>query len=417
MMRTGLSIARCRVLTTLPPFAKFWRLCAGRGPARQLPLAHRLEHHAARDKAQQQGDELVAEARHHQPAPGHQAAVAGFRDLPRADGEDPRAVAFGPGAHGKLGRHRPRRQQRDADAARLQFAGQRLGEGQHIGLGGVIDRAAGTGQEAGDRADIEQPALVAGERLDEGERQFGERADVEVDHAQRLLAVARGGEPDQAEGGVVDDVLRLEVVRAQRLGDRLRGAGRGEVGDDHRRHARTRGGDLRRQRLETVGAAGDQNEVVAVIREHARELGADAGRGAGDDGDGAKLAHAVTIYPFAAAKAASRNKIGGRIFFSLHSRWRKNERTRANAARGNKQVINNREPCRLPIASGTKWWARVGGAYSRFLLTGKSRENTGCCTALAGSAVQNWLTCGSVLTTVLVSLPSTRATLRIWMSS
>src|SRR6476469_5137248 len=33
-------------------------------------------------------------------------------------------------------------------------------------------------------------------------------------------------------------------------------------------------------------------------------------------------------------------------------------------------------------------------AYSKFLLGGKSRENTGCLTASLGSVVQNWLTCG-----------------------
>src|SRR5262249_43078549 len=51
--------------------------------------------------------------------------------------------------------------------------------------------------------------------------------------------------------------------------------------------------------------------------------------------------------------------------------------------------------------------------YSRNLLGGKSRENTGCSMNFFGSKVQNWLTCGYVLMMVLVSFPSTRATLRM----
>ena len=73
---------------------------------------------------------------------------------------------------------------------------------------------------------------MAREAVDEGERQLGQRPHVEVDHRQLLGAVELGGAADQAEAGIVDDVLRLERRARQAL--RRCGAPR-SAGRDRRR--------------------------------------------------------------------------------------------------------------------------------------------------------------------------------------
>ncbi len=60
--------------------------------------------------------------------------------------------------------------------------------------------------------------------------------------------------------------------------------GIGEIARDaFDRDAMTRT-QFRRERFEPVGAARDQHERVSARRKLARECGADAGRGAGDEG-------------------------------------------------------------------------------------------------------------------------------------
>ena len=55
--------------------------------------------------------------------------------------------------------------------------------------------------------------------------------------ASSSVALAQVGEADQAEAGIVDHVLRLGAVRAQFVGDFLRGAGVGKIGGDDDRPA------------------------------------------------------------------------------------------------------------------------------------------------------------------------------------
>ena len=90
---------------------------------------------------------------------------------------------------------------------------QRLAEGQHIGLAGVIDRHAGAGQEGGDRRHVENAAAMPGEAVDKGKRQFGERADVEVDHGELLGMAEISGRAGQSEAGIVDHDRGLEAAR------------------------------------------------------------------------------------------------------------------------------------------------------------------------------------------------------------
>ena len=72
---------------------------------------------------------------------------------------------------------------------------QGLAERQHIGLAGVIDRHAGAGQEGRDRRHVENAAAMARQAVDESERQFGQRAHIEIDHGELLVAAERGGGP------------------------------------------------------------------------------------------------------------------------------------------------------------------------------------------------------------------------------
>ena len=81
-----------------------------------------------------------------------------------------------------------------------------------------------------------------------------------------------------AEAGVVDQQLDLDTE----LGDP--GGQRGGVGAEVAAEHAGLGGQLGGERLEAVGAAGDEDEVVAARGELAGELLADSRGGSGDQG-------------------------------------------------------------------------------------------------------------------------------------
>jgi len=84
--------------------------------------------------------------------------------------------------------------------------------------------------------------------------------------------------------------------RGKLLRQRGSRSGLGEIGgnDGNRRAV---GLELFGQGFHRLAAAGDQHEVVAVFRQFARELGADAARRAGHQSDGTRGRHHGTI-PF-----------------------------------------------------------------------------------------------------------------------
>ena len=132
---------------------------------------------------------------------------------------------------------------------------------------------------------------MAREAVDEGERQLGQHPHVEVDHLQLLGAVALGGAADQAEAGIVDDVLRLRAALAKRFADAARGAGLREIVDDDERPRAARARDLVGQCVQAIRAPRHQRQLVAVAREHPRQRLADARGSAGDEGDGPQAVH------------------------------------------------------------------------------------------------------------------------------
>ena len=144
----------------------------------------------------------------------------------------------------------------------------------------------GPGRKAATEATLRIPPLVALEAVDEGQRQLGERAHVEIDHGELLVAIELRRRADQPEAGIVDDNRRLEIARAELGGDAADGVrrARGRGG----RHSRPRPagrGDFVGELDEPVLAARHQHELVSMLRENTGELGTDAGGGAGNQRD------------------------------------------------------------------------------------------------------------------------------------
>ena len=82
----------------------------------------------------------------------------------------------------------------------------------------------GPGRKPATEADVENAAFAALQAVDEGEREIGQRAHVEIDHGELLGAVERARGADQTEARIVDHGLRLEITRRQCRGDVVRRA-------------------------------------------------------------------------------------------------------------------------------------------------------------------------------------------------
>ena len=129
---------------------------------------------------------------------------------------------------------------------------------------------------------MSSPAAIADQLIGEPQRQIGQRADVDGDHVELVGAIALDRPAEQAEAGVVDDVLGLHAGRGQSLGNPVAGIGLDEIaGNDDRRFA-AGGGDFCRQRRQAIGAPRHQRHAVTIGSENARQLGAYSGRSAGD---------------------------------------------------------------------------------------------------------------------------------------
>ena len=129
------------------------------------------------------------------------------------------------------------------------------------------------------------PPRVARQAVDERQRQLGERAHVEVDHGELLVAIELQGRPDQPEAGVVDHIRRLEIARAEFGGEKGNGARPLEIDAQHVGPRPAGRGDFVGQLDQPVLAPRHQNELMSVLGENPRQLGADAGGGAGDQRD------------------------------------------------------------------------------------------------------------------------------------
>src|SRR5262249_12732260 len=125
----------------------------------------------------------------------------------------------------------------------------------------------------------------------------------------------------------------------QGLTDQLGSTGLEEISRDNNWPTRADRFDFCCQCMQSIFAPCNQRQFVAVPREHSRQRHADSGGGAGNYSDGARICH-IFIIP------------AGPLITSKK-----------------RAVAPNR--------------------YSRNLLGGKSRENTGCSTNFFGSKVQN----------------------------
>jgi hypothetical protein len=72
---------------------------------------------------------------------------------------------------------------------------------------------------------------MAGETVDKGKRQLGQRAHVEIDH----VMVERAGGSHQAEPCIVDQELRLDALCRERIADHTRNPRLEQIGRKNNR--------------------------------------------------------------------------------------------------------------------------------------------------------------------------------------
>ena len=109
-------------------------------------------------------------------------------------------------------------------------------------------------------------------------REAHERDDVETHLALLALDVELGEAADGAEAGVVHEQVGRALVHL-RLDAREVG-GIGEIGGERARLDAALAGEALGERVQPLGVARHQHEVVVVAREPLREGAADAGRSA-----------------------------------------------------------------------------------------------------------------------------------------
>ena len=153
---------------------------------------------------------------------------------------------------------------------RFELAMERFAEGEHVGLAGVIDRPARPRHESRQRSHVEDAASAALEAVDEGEREIGKRAHVQVDDRELFGAVELVRGPDEPGPGVVDNHLRLEAVPLECRGDYLRRIGARDIRGNDRRPRQALGRDRVRQRHERRLTPGNEDELVTGRQTRAR---------------------------------------------------------------------------------------------------------------------------------------------------
>ena len=174
----------------------------------------------------------------------------------------------------------------DRDALRPQLVGKTAGERGNIRLGRAVDRHAGRRAEGRDGRDVDDLRPARHER-DDGLRHHRERADIEVDHAHHIGGRRRGA--DIARGtaaGIIDQQPHVGFLLRQLFAEIAEAFGVEQV-QAHADEFLFR--ELLGQLFELAHAAGDEPELFDVgkfAHELARELRAETGGRAGDDGRG-----------------------------------------------------------------------------------------------------------------------------------
>ena len=222
-----------------------------------MPQSSRGQKQRVRHESQQENPDPVADSGNDHAFAAHQAIIT---DPQHTLGRKRKHVGHPTtkaGARLKLGRHRTGAKRGDPDAALRQFLVQSLAEREHERLAGIINGHTGPRHEGGNRGDVEDAAAMTREALHESERQFGERADVEIDHRELFVSTELIRPSDEPEGGIVDHDLRLKSARPQ----------------------------LRRETGDGIAALEIHSQQCRTLPAACCELGADAGRRAGNQRD------------------------------------------------------------------------------------------------------------------------------------
>ena len=103
-----------------------------------------------------------------------------------------------------------------------------------------------------------------------------------VDHAELLGTVAVNGPAEHAEARIVDDVVDLDAFGGQDRGNLVTGIGLLEIAGNHDRRRAAAGHDFVSQFRQAIRTSRHQGHAMAVRCENARQLGAYARRGTGN---------------------------------------------------------------------------------------------------------------------------------------
>ncbi|PRD39571.1 UNVERIFIED_CONTAM: hypothetical protein NCL1_01159 [Trichonephila clavipes] len=209
--------------------------------------------------------------------PDHRAGI-----LPEESGQAVRPLAralgvmeLGPGETGAQGG--------DMHAGRLQLQVQRLRHVQHIGLDAGVEHARRVGRERRQRRHVDDAAPAPlRHAAAEAVRQLGQAGDHDLDHGAHVGDREIQERHRFGESGIVDEDIDLETLgrrlRFQR-GGRLRPRQVG--GTDQHAHA-MRGGQFVGERLQAVGTARHQHQIVPFRGQQTCERLAQTRRRTGD---------------------------------------------------------------------------------------------------------------------------------------
>jgi hypothetical protein len=265
-------------------------------------LAHQRQEHGVRHHPDGKRRKPGGGARIDDAVAALEAAPAGQRHVPGGDlGRQlvgPGVLHAGPGL--EAGRHHAGAHRRHRDAAVPDLLGQRLAERQHVGLGGVVHRHVGAGQQAGERRDIDDaaPALASQQAGEEAQRQLGQRPDIDVDHAELVVEGHVGRRAEQAVAGVVDDHVGVRPRRSKVVGKGRAGAPFAEVEGDRHDGGFVLAGQHARDAVELGFAARHDDEPVALPRQQLGKGLADPPGGAGDERELAGTAPCPAVHAF-----------------------------------------------------------------------------------------------------------------------
>ena len=123
-----------------------------------------------------------------------------------------------------------------------------------------------------------EAAAVSNQLIGKSQRQIGQRADIDRDHRELLVAVELDGATEQTEARIVDEEFDFNAFSGQRGGNLVAGVCLLEVARNHDWSARAFDGDFRGQYLQPVGASRHHRHAMAVGSKDTYQLSANPRR-------------------------------------------------------------------------------------------------------------------------------------------